>query len=184
MSSDVKAGNILVDGEGNVRLADFGVARMDGSHKHVHARTFVGTPCWMAPEIMNRQTYDASVGASLPSHPQADMWSLGITALELFKGYPPLARFDAMEVIVRTLQGDAPSFASYSDAYPSKPSSAFVSWIGAVLKKDPTQRLSASRALAHRWLSNCVEGKQKLVELLRDVPDMVGERSTFMEGFK
>ncbi|KAK8820984.1 protein kinase [Blastocystis sp. ATCC 50177/Nand II] len=172
---DVKAGNILVDGEGNVRLADFGVARVvDGSHKRVHAHTFVGTPCWMAPEIMNRQTYDAS----------ADMWSLGITALELFKGYPPLARFDAMEVIVRTLQGDAPSFASYSDAYPTKPSSAFVSWVGAVLKKDPRQRLSASRALAHRWLSNCLEGKQKLVELLREIPDLAGEQSTFMEGVK
>lgn len=185
MPSDVKAGNILVDGEGNVRLADFGVARVvDGSHKRVHAHTFVGTPCWMAPEIMNRQTYDASVTASSLPHAQADMWSLGITALELFKGYPPLARFDAMEVIVRTLQGDAPSFASYSDAYPTKPSSAFVSWVGAVLKKDPMQRLSASRALAHRWLSNCLEGKQKLVELLREIPDLAGEQSTFMEGVK
>ena len=82
MPSDVKAGNILVDGEGNIRLADFGVARVvDGSHKRVHAHTFVGTPCWMAPEIMNRQTYDASVGASSLPHAQADMWSLGITSL-------------------------------------------------------------------------------------------------------
>ena len=111
------------------------------------------------------------------------MWSLGITALELYKGYPPLARFDAMEVIVRTIQGDAPSFSSYSDVYPSKPSSAFVSWVSAVLKKDPTHRLSASKALAHRWLSNCAEGKEMLVSLLKEVPDLKGEPSSMMEGY-
>ena len=74
---DVKAGNI--------RLADLGVARvLEGTMKKQEARTFVGTPCWMAPEVMNRERYDS----------KADIWSLGITALELFKGYPPLAKFE------------------------------------------------------------------------------------------
>ena len=93
---DVKAGNILVDGTGNIRLADLGVARvLEGTMKKQEARTFVGTPCWMAPEVMNRERYDS----------KADIWSLGITALELFKGYPPLAKFE-------------PSFARFRENLP------------------------------------------------------------------
>lgn len=60
--SDVKAGNILIDSEGGVCLADLGVARvLEGSMKKARANTFVGTPCWMAPEVMNHQNYNAAV---------------------------------------------------------------------------------------------------------------------------
>ena len=63
---DVKAGNILVDGNGNIRLGDLGVARLlEGTVKKQEARTFVGTPCWMAPEVMNREQYDSRVSPSL-----------------------------------------------------------------------------------------------------------------------
>ena len=55
---DVKAGNILVDAEGNIRLADLGVARVVSREK---ATTFVGTPCWMAPELMEKKPYDSRV---------------------------------------------------------------------------------------------------------------------------
>ena len=59
IKSDVKAGNILVDVEGNIRLADLGVARVVSREK---ATTFVGTPCWMAPELMEKKPYDSRVG--------------------------------------------------------------------------------------------------------------------------
>lgn len=59
---DVKAGNILVDADANIRLADLGVARvLEGTVKKQEARTFVGTPCWMAPEVMNRERYNSRV---------------------------------------------------------------------------------------------------------------------------
>lgn len=59
---DIKAGNILVDSNGCVCLADLGVSRvLEGSMKVARAHTFVGTPCWMAPEVMNHESYNASV---------------------------------------------------------------------------------------------------------------------------
>lgn len=106
---------------------------------------------------------------------KADIWSLGITAMELYKGYPPLARFEAMEVIIRTLQGDAPSLDSYSDAFPCDPTSAFENWINCVLKKDPEQRYTIDKVLSHKWLNideNAI--KLKLVKLLKLIPDLEG----------
>lgn len=79
MHRDIKSGNILVDREGHVKLADFGVAttiERSGSWGNVagNARTtFAGTPCWMAPEILQGSEYDQKV----------DIWSFGITAIEL-----------------------------------------------------------------------------------------------------
>ena len=62
LSSDIKAGNILINSEGRVCLADLGVSRiLEGSMKVAHAHTFVGTPCWMAPEVMNHESYNTAV---------------------------------------------------------------------------------------------------------------------------
>ena len=59
---DIKAGNILIDSSGCVCLADLGVSRvLEGSMKVARANTFVGTPCWMAPEVMNHESYNTSV---------------------------------------------------------------------------------------------------------------------------
>jgi serine/threonine-protein kinase OSR1/STK39 len=83
--------------DGHVYLADFGVsapAEKRGSQTDWAPRnTFVGTPCWMAPEVVERSTYDQS----------ADIWSFGITLLELAHGHAPFAKFPPFKVILMTI---------------------------------------------------------------------------------
>jgi hypothetical protein len=160
---DVKAGNILLSAAGDVKIGDFGVAgwmTYEGRRGNL-TYTFVGTPCWMAPEVMDQSMgYDA----------KADIWSVGITMLELARGYAPYARLAPMEVLMKTLNDAPPSLASYDDVTTAPAFSRdFQSFVSKCLLKDPKKRPSALKLISDPFISGADTGvlARELIPLTR-----------------
>ncbi|KAL4110659.1 hypothetical protein PRIC1_002350 [Phytophthora ramorum] len=142
---DIKAGNILLDSEGHVVIADFGVSG------------------WMME------------GGPPEEPPDADIWSLGITALELAKGYAPYARFQPMKVLLLTLQEDPPSLRTYDDDGSGHQFGRhFKDVVKLCLQKDPSKRPGTSALLKHSFLKKAGDTVYLARNLLNNIED-IGE---------
>lgn len=128
---------MLLTQSGLVKLADFGISTysLDSSMRH---HTAVGTPYWMAPEVIQESSYNSLVSLSPISHFQADIWSLGITAIELAEGQPPLSSLPPVKATLLITTRPPPELSNEN-----KWSSDFVDFVRCCLIKDPEKRPSA-----------------------------------------
>ncbi|CAD5120986.1 DgyrCDS9529 [Dimorphilus gyrociliatus] len=135
---DVKAGNVLLAVGGVVKLADFGSASLVN-----RASSFIGTPYWMAPEVitsMDEMLYDC----------KADVWSLGITCIELAEKKPPLFHMNSMAAMYHIAQSDSPKLCEAR----SKWSEGFNGFVESCLIKDATNRPTSKELLNDPFISD------------------------------
>ncbi|KAJ7525388.1 hypothetical protein O6H91_17G048000 [Diphasiastrum complanatum] len=159
---DVKAGNILIDASGAVKLGDFGVSAclFDTGDRQRSRNTFVGTPCWMAPEVLEQvHGYDF----------KADIWSFGITALELAHGHAPFSKYPPMKVLLMTLQNAPPGLDYERDKRFSK---SFKEMIAMCLVKDPAKRPTAEKLLKHSFFKGAKSCDYVARRILDNLPPL------------
>merc|ERR1719343_333606 len=121
---DIKCGNVLLTSDGNVKLADFGVSA-ELTNTLNKRKTVVGSPYWMAPEVIRESHYDG----------RADVWSLGITCIEMAEGAPPHANLNPLRAIFVIPTKPAPTLAD-----PDGWSPEMLDFVGACCQKDASQR--------------------------------------------
>ncbi|XP_025416771.1 serine/threonine-protein kinase 10 isoform X3 [Sipha flava] len=145
---DLKAGNILLTTDAGVKIADFGVSAKNKQTLQKHD-TFIGTPYWMAPEVVLCETFRDN-----PYDFKVDIWSLGITLIELAQMEPPNHEMSPMRVLLKIQKSDPPKLEQ-----PSKWSKNFNDFVAQALIKDPAQRPTADDLLRHPFVNGNIDPK-------------------------
>ncbi|XP_059408767.1 serine/threonine-protein kinase 10-like [Carassius carassius] len=160
---DLKAGNILLTLDGEVKLADFGVSAKNT--KTIQRRdSFIGTPYWMAPEVVMCET-----SKDRPYDYKADIWSLGVTLIELAQIEPPNHEMNPMRVLLKIAKAEPPTLQQ-----PSKWSPQFNDFLKHALEKNVDNRWSTAQLLQHPFVSSVTDNRP-LRELIAEAKAEVTE---------
>lgn len=157
---DIKAGNLLITSKGKVKLCDFGVSsQLDNSLAETGTR--IGSPYWMAPEVIKATGHNT----------KADIWSFGITALELYCGYPP--RYNQLPMTAMLAIPTAPP-----PEAPEGASKEFKKFIARALQKDPKKRPTAQELYKDKFIKQVKHNKRSIIE------DLVAKYNVALEHKK
>ncbi|XP_059357884.1 TRAF2 and NCK-interacting protein kinase-like isoform X5 [Carassius carassius] len=150
---DIKGQNVLLTENAEVKLVDFGVsAQLDRTVSR--RNTFIGTPYWMAPEVI---ACDENPDATYDY--KSDLWSLGITAIEMAEGAPPLCDMHPMRALFLIPRSPAPRLKS------KKWSKKFQSFIESCLVKNHNQRPSTEHLIKHPFIRELPNERQIRIQL-------------------
>ena len=149
---DIKAGNILLDHKGNIKLADFGVSA-ELLNTFAVKDTVIGTPFWMSPEVISKSKYNK----------KTDVWSLGITAIEMAEGEPPYSNIHPIKAMF-VIKNNPPQGLSE----PNKWSNEFNDFVRKCLTLDPKKRPTAGDLLKHPFIEKMNKGKEFMAEFANE----------------
>ncbi|URE26764.1 hypothetical protein MUK42_06608 [Musa troglodytarum] len=157
---DIKGANILVDPNGEIKLADFGMAKHISAYTSI--RSFKGSPYWMAPEvIMNCSGYDLSV----------DIWSLGCTIIEMATSKPPWSQFEGVAAIFKI--GNSKDVPELPDHF----SPVGKDFLKLCLQRDPSARPSAAQLMDHPFVRDQTIIKAAKLNMMKDMPQSTSDAS-------
>ncbi|KAM0188761.1 hypothetical protein ACHAPI_010472 [Fusarium lateritium] len=164
---DIKGANILTTKDGTVKLADFGVSTSTLAGGQDKEAQVVGTPYWMAPEIIQLS------GASSAS----DIWSVGCTVIELLQGKPPYHNLAAMPALFAIVNDDHPPL-------PEGISAAARDFLMQCFQKDPNLRVTARKLLRHAWITGCRRTEAPVARTPANFSDAVEEVKQWNKALK